>query len=464
MNLSIKNKLLFSLIFTLLIAIVVNSLFANLIVRHEVDEVFDAELVVTTRIIKGLINKPDLIENHADIVAALHDTLAGLNTSPAELGEYEKKLLVQVWQQDGQNLIFSSAGSPEYALAPLQVGFYHHAQSNRPWDAYVTDIPANHCWLLVGEIPDARREIGEQLTQVFIVTGFISLFLCSLIVLTAIEYGLSPLKQLGSMLRRRTLNNLHPVELAREPKELTPVISGINQLFLRLTSGLERERRFVADAAHELRTPLAVLKLQTQHLQLQAPANLQVDLQKLNESVERGHRIVEQLLLLARLDEQENFPVLVAQDCVELCRRSIAEMIWLAEQKNASLSFEISHEQFLLDINPTLLDMALRNLIQNSLRYGPSHNHIQVTLHVGFDDVKICVLDSGPGVEGEALELLTRRFYRHANGDNSGAGLGLSIVARIIETLQGQLTIANRTEGGLQVCMTIPKKSNKKTA
>lgn len=457
MNLSIKNKLLLLLIFTLLIAILVNSVFANFIVRHEVDEVFDAELVVTTRIIKGLINKPDLIENHAEIVAALHDTLAGLKSSPVELGEYEKKLLVQVWQEDGQNLIFSSTGSPEYALAPLQVGFYHHGQNNRPWDTYVTNIPANHCWLLVGEIPDARSEIGEQLSQVFIVTGFISLFLCSLIVLTAIEYGLSPLKQLGSILRKRTLNNLQPVSLVREPKELTPVISGINQLFQRLTSGLERERRFVADAAHELRTPLAVLKLQTQHLQLQAPVHLQADLQKLNESVERGHRVVEQLLLLARLDEQENFPVLPAQDCVELCRRSMADMIWLAEQKQAILSFQSNVEQLLLDISPTLLDMALRNLIQNSLRYGPPGNQIQVTLTMLPDTLQICVLDTGPGVENDALDLLTQRFYRKTHADNTGAGLGLSIVARIMETLQGQLSFTNRITGGFQVCMTIPR-------
>lgn len=456
MNLSIKNKLLFSLVLTLLLAISVNGFFASLIVRHEVDEVFDAELVVTGRILKGLLNEPDLIANHQRIVAALHETLTSLQNDPNEINEYEKKLLVQVWQQDGQNLIFSSLGSPEYALAPLRAGFYHHTDINSRWDVYVTDIPANNSWLLVGEIPDAREEIGEQISGVFIVTGLLSLFLCSLLVLTAIEYGLSPLKQLGSILRRRTLNNLQPVNLQPETKELTPLITGINQLFKRLTDGLERERRFVADAAHELRTPLAVMKLQTQHIQLLAPPSLQNELEKLHEGVERGHRVVEQLLLLARLDEAADFPLLAAQDCVEICRRSLADMAYLAVQKQVELSFNSNTETLLLDMNPTLLDIALRNLIQNSLRYGLEHNSIEVNLVQHDSFLEIQVKDAGPGVDERVLEHLTRRFYRHGTNDNSGAGLGLSIVSRIMQTLQGEVKLHNLAPHGLQVSLYIP--------
>ncbi|WP_430460710.1 ATP-binding protein [Thalassolituus sp. LLYu03] len=455
MRLSIRNTLLLLLFLVLLLAIGMNSIFGHLVARSEVNEVFDAELAVSAKLIKGLLNQTNITAELPAIAAALNETIASTQTDQPELTAYERTRLIQIWRRDGSELLFRSPGAPEYALAPMRKGFYHHEGKGGEWMVYVTDLPATNSWLMVGEYPQGRTEIIDELGQVFGVSGVIALILCTLMALTAIEYGLGPLRELGGMLRRRSLRNLQAVQLERMPKELEPVVGGLNQMFVRLSQGLERERRFVADAAHELRTPLAVLKLQTQHLQQMAGQTLSDELQQLEHSADRATRVVEQLLLLARLDENETAPDCSLQDLAELCRLTLAAMQWRADEAGCVLSFDAPAHLPAVCVNSTMLEIALVNLLENAFRYGPGQP-VAVAVSLRGERLQLTVRDHGPGVAEAELGRLTERFYRAGVTSHGGAGLGLSIVGRVMEVQGGYVQVRNHTDGGLDVALCWP--------
>lgn len=455
MKLSIRNTLLLLLFLVLLLAIGMNSIFGHMVARNEVNEVFDAELAVSAKLIKGLLNQTNITGELPAIAAALNETISISQTDQPELSAYERTRLIQIWKQDGSELLFRSPAAPEYALAPMRKGFYHHDGKGGEWMVYVTDLPATNSWLMVGEYPQGRKEIIDELGQVFGVSGVIALILCTLIALTAIEYGLGPLRELGGMLRRRSFRNLQAVQLERTPKELEPVVDGLNQMFTRLSAGIERERRFVADAAHELRTPLAVLKLQTQHLQNLDCHNLKDELKQLEQGADRSSRVVEQLLLLARLDENDSAPARETLDLAELCRLMLAQMQWRADETGASISFDCDDDLPRMAVNRTMLEMALHNLLENALRYGAGQP-LAVSLHRSGNRLRLTVRDHGPGVPAADLVRLTERFYRAGVTSHGGAGLGLSIVARIMDVHGGRLRLSNHPQGGLQVDLLLP--------
>jgi len=449
---SIKQNLLWSVLVTMMLAITISSALSHLIARHEVNEVFDAELLTIARIIRGVIDTPDLATDAFNIGHALEETLQSDDIAPPELEDYEKKILIQVWKKDGSQMLFHSAEAPEYAIAPLEKGFYYHDRDGQSWIAYVAPLQQTDSLLMIGEIPHARNELSMDLIGIFIMSGALSLMFCSLLVLTAINKGLQPLQSLRQRLRHRSLNNLEPIALTDEPRELGPVINSINHLFGRLSEGIRKEQQFVADAAHELRTPLAVMKLRTQHLQQKAGPDVQEELQQLSESVTRSHQVVEQLLLLARLDSGDSDGQSEPTDIVELTRRVMAELWPKAEHFGLTLTLDTDCDQYQHTLNPTLLDIALHNLIANAIRYGQDGQ--QVTVRIRTESgLSISVLDEGKGVSSEQLSELTTPFFRAHGQDIPGAGLGLAIVQRICERISATLDIANQENSGLAVTL-----------
>ena len=459
---SIRRTLTLSVISTMMVAVIINSLLSHLIARHEVDEVFDAELLTIARIIRGVIDTPALEKEAYAIGHALEENLKSDDIAPPELADYEKKILIQVWKKDGSQMLFHSSEAPEFAIAPMAPGFYYHDNSTEgEWITYVAPLQHSDNWLMVGEIPRARNELSLDLIGIFIISGALALVFCSLLVISAINKGLQPLQTLRRLLRNRSIQNLDAIALPSEPRELSPVVNSMNQLFERLHHGIRKEQQFVNDAAHELRTPLAVMKLRTQHLQQKAGPEIQDELQQLSESVSRSHQVVEQLLQLARLDRKAQQQSFDPVDIVELTRRVIAELWPKAEQRKIALELESDRNKCLRALNPTLLDIALHNLLANAIRYSPADT--TVTVHIKTENgLSIEVTDQGHGVNEEQLARLTEPFFRAHGQDIPGAGLGLAIVSRICEQLCATLTIRNRTvdlAGGLSVTLSWPTAS-----
>lgn len=452
---SMRRRLWIYLFLTVMVALAVNSSLGIFIARHEVDEVFDAHLVTTTRVLKGMITRGHITDEQ-ELHQTLTELFSGIEQVPSEIQTYEKKILIQLWSVDGRRLLYRSPQSPDYALAPLHAGLHYINGRKDHWQVFVTQLDDLNVWLLVGEIPDARAAIERVMNKVAIVSSLLALIICSLLITSSINYGLGPLQGLSLVLRQRALDNLSPIELEPEPRELVPVVSSLNNLFERLGAGMERERRFVADAAHELRTPLAVMQLEVQQLQRQLcqSGGEQHNCQRLLEALARTRHSVEQLLLLARLEQGSPRNDRELVDLVELVRRSVADAWSRAEVAGMEIVFETNIEHCQLALNATLKQIAVGNLIDNAIKYG--RGPIEVTLSAEQAAVCLCVRDHGEGVDDEVLPRLQEAFFRNHRSDVSGAGLGLSIVSRIIEAEGGSLEPGNHPQGGLQVTIHLP--------
>ena len=251
------------------------------------------------------------------------------------------------------------------------------------------------------------------------------------------------------LFRSRSPENLSPLAGRAAPREAQPLVAAINRLLYRLNGSLENERRFTADAAHELRTPLAAARVQTQ------VAMLSTDMDKRNHALaqtlaglDRATRLVEQMLRLARLDPLATLPDPTAVDLSQLARDVVAGS--LDATRKCVIDVDIDDEKIVVEGVPDLLQVALRNLVDNAVRYSPEGSRITVALRREHGQPVLSVADNGPGVSETELPRLVERFYRSPEVVAEGSGLGLTIVHRIAELHGARLELANRAAGGLE--------------
>jgi two-component system sensor histidine kinase QseC len=277
-----------------------------------------------------------------------------------------------------------------------------------------------------------------------------------LLVWFGIGWSLAPLKTLSGVIRMRDINRLEPVDIGRAPTEVRPLVDAINLVLSRLRHSIERERAFTADAAHELKTPLAAIKVQAQVALAEPDAALkQLAMERVVQGVDRSARLAEQLLLLARLDEHEKITTAplrlaaVAKDALLANERN-------AEQKNIRVTLTgDSHAE--VNAEPVLIGILLDNLFDNAIKYGYAGGNVEVDVQQANGRVQLCVRDDGPGVAPDDLAHLTNRFFRAPGTQASGSGLGLSIVARIAEHFDANLELRTGVGGqGLVVALSFP--------
>ncbi|MFM0724708.1 ATP-binding protein [Paraburkholderia strydomiana] len=284
----------------------------------------------------------------------------------------------------------------------------------------------------------------------------IALPVLALLVWLSIGWSLAPLKVLSGAIRSRDVNRMEPVDIGRAPLEVRPLVDAINLMLSRLLNSLERERAFTADAAHELKTPLAAIKVQAQVALAEPDTALQrLAMERVVQAVDRSARLAEQLLLLARLDAHEKLsagPLKLAM----VAKNTLRANEFNAQQKNIRvwLTGDMRAE---IDAEPVLIGILLDNLLDNAIKYGHSGGSVEVAVSQAGDRVQISVCDDGPGVAPDDLARLTRRFFRATGNAASGSGLGLSIAARIAGHFGAQLNLAAGIGGrGLKVDVSFP--------
>jgi two-component system sensor histidine kinase QseC len=227
------------------------------------------------------------------------------------------------------------------------------------------------------------------------------------------------------------------------------LVTALNQLLLRLGATLESERRFTADAAHELRTPLAAVRVQAQvALACGDVADQRHALNQVLAGTDRATHLVEQLLRMARLDPLARLPDPREIDLAELARRTVADMYETARAGAQSIDLATADVSTRVNGDPELLGAALRNLLDNALRYAPPGSKITVYVRAEHGEPLLGVMDEGEGVPSEELPRLVERFYRGRETSAEGSGLGLAIVRRIAELHGARLEIGNREGGG----------------
>ena len=249
-------------------------------------------------------------------------------------------------------------------------------------------------------------------------------------------------------IRGRNTETLKPLNLSPLPHDLEPMQTALNRLLQQIDNLLGRERRFIADAAHELRTPLAILRIHAQNAQLAGtPQQREEALEFLLSGVDRATRIASQLLTMARIEPRLANPEKSAVELTALVREELAELAPLALERDVELILDSDHH-CPADTDPVALAIALQNLVTNALNFAPPGSEVRVqVLPQTSGAVYISVEDAGPGINEQDYARLFERFYSH--GHANGAGLGLAIVQMIVSKIGSTLQLYNLPQGGL---------------
>jgi len=297
--------------------------------------------------------------------------------------------------------------------------------------------------LIVAETVEKRTQLANDIIKGVIIPQFVVLPIAVLLVWFGLSRGVAPLNALQQRLRARRPDDLSPIDERAAPSEIAPLVAAMNDLLDRLSANVQAQRRFVADAAHQLKTPLAGLRTQAElALRDASPEEMQSSLRQLVTGSERATRLVNQLLLLARAENPSAIG-LTRTDINAIAYEQTMHWVPLALSLNTDLGFEGSDTPVEINGNPLLLAELLNNLVDNALRYTPRGGHITVRVLQADGEGLLEVEDSGPGIAPEERERVFDRFYRVLGTSSDGSGLGLAIVREITQKHQASVVISD---------------------
>ena len=299
----------------------------------------------------------------------------------------------------------------------------------------------------VAETLEKRKTLATEIVKGVMVPQFVTLPLAVLLVWLALVRGIRPLAQLERRIRARKADDMSPIDETVVPEEVVPLVSSINDLLTRLKVSLSTQKRFLADAAHQLKTPLAGLRMQADLAQRQADAEeVKKSLKQIGLSSIRATHTVNQLLALARAETTGRSLAKSAVDLVDVISEAIQESLPRALDKQIDLGYEgpqADQAPSRIEGNGTLLKEMVRNLIDNAINYTPEGG--QVTVRLLADpfsrSLTLLVEDTGPGIPQAERELVFEPFYRALGTNVDGSGLGLAIVAEIAQQHDAQVSI-----------------------
>lgn len=368
---------------------------------------------------------------------------------------YLDKFNFQVWTDTNQ-LLLHSPGAPEIPLSTNTDGFSDKLIGTQTWRVFTTKNAKAGIHTVLAERYDTRNELGQRIALDDIYIMLLTFPLSGLLIWIVIGKGLGSLDRVAQELSNRAPGHLEPVSIKALPEEIKPVIDELNKLFFRLKEGFEREKRFAADAAHELRTPLAALKAQAQvALNTNDIDEKNTALQKVIASVNRNTHIVQQLLTLSKLvPDEKNINDLDDVNLAKTTREVLAMLAPTAVKKQIELEFDGQESTALIPGNATAISILIRNLVDNAIRY--SHPGGRVTVHVYQEkgEVALQVQDNGPGIPDEFRTRVFERFFRALGNESPGSGLGLAIVQQIAALHNARIVLTSPSQGtGLIVCV-----------
>ena len=409
-------------------------------VRHELDELLDGHLAqAAALLVVQQVGEMEEDDDHAVDAPSLH--------------RHAPKIAFQVFHEG--RLALRSANAPALPMVEpgdrFRSGFRSVRIGDTDWRVFATYGAERDIQVYVGEQQQSRASILWAVLRSTLQPMAVALPLLALAVWWAVHRGMLPLRRLGSALARREPQALQPVVVDGAPSEMRPMVDALNGLFGRISALMESERRFTADAAHELRTPIAAIRAQAQVALAESDDALRRHaLQATLQGCDRATRLVEQLLTLSRLESAEA-PALAMLDLSALVQGVVGELApkALAKQQRIELDAEPGCR---VQGQATLLAVLVRNLVDNAIRYSPTGASVHVGVAGHGSAVRLTVEDSGPGLAEADLQRLGERFFRVVGSGQDGSGLGWSIVRRIAQVHCARLGARRSARlGGLAV-------------
>ncbi|MCS3471560.1 two-component system sensor histidine kinase QseC [Pseudomonas sp. JUb42] len=451
---SIRRRTLTVIIGLVLIGLLILTLVNVHDSNHEIAEVYDAQLATNARLLQGVMRMPVARQEHAQLYQAFNQALG--QAEPRVDGHpYESKIAFQVWDMQN-NLLVHTPSAPTLTHAPLYSGFSDIDDLKKhQWRTFVLKDEQHNLLIWVGERDDVRSDLVNRIVRHTVLPNLVGSLLLMAAIWLAIGWGLKPLADLAATLRGRHPGSLEPLQMAPLPSELEPMQAALNRLLGQIQEILSRERRFIADAAHEMRTPLAVLRVHAQNvLEARNEEQRRESLNYLIIGVDRTTRLVNQLLTIARLEPGAGALKTTSADLVSAVRESLVQMTPWVLSRGMELSFDCDEQSRMVETDFSAIDIALQNLVTNAVNFSPVGGQISVALTFTDNSFHLNVADQGPGIDEAERERLFERFY--SAGNDQGVGLGLTIVQTVATRLGGEIRLENATSGGLIASLIVP--------
>ncbi|GGY08000.1 ATP-binding protein [Paludibacterium paludis] len=417
--------------------------------KRSVDELYDSQLTLFAR--QLLTTDVGHDDDEHPRLPRTHKLIRGGDHGRSD----EDELGLVVWDPEGNVLITDGGGRHHFPYIAGRRGFYLEGEGHQAWRVFYLPSPDGRRLVAVGQRDVLRHAAVKHVVMSQLISWMLFLPFLLIVLLFGVRRALAPVRQLGEALSERRVDDNTPVTV-NVPAELAALIDALNGLFARIARTVEKERRFTSDAAHELRSPLAALRVQAEVARLATdPAVADRALDQLMRGIDRAGRLVEQLLALSRLERGEAKQVKEPIDwvrvvgaAVEACREA-----GRAGEGRVQCRWHVPGREALpMKGDETLLGLMLRNLIDNALRYSGESSPVIIEI----DANRIAVTDEGPGVDPAHLARIRERFYRPPGQSATGSGLGLSIVEEVAGLHGLSLMLNNREPHGFEAVLARP--------
>jgi two-component system, OmpR family, sensor kinase len=432
---SLRRRLLGLLLGGVAAAWLATMVFSYLDAHHEVDELFDAQLAQAAQTLLALAShdEGDDVEDLGDITH-----------------KYQRRLRFQIWRADGK-LLMRSKNAPETPLTAIN-GFSETRGKDGHWRHFSQWNDERSLQVQVSENHHIRDDLIGHIAWRLLLPALFGLPLIGLWVWLATRQGLASLDGIAKQIASRAPQQLQPVTPSSAPEEIRTMVEALNGLFQRVEAALEAERQFTADAAHELRTPLAALQAQLQvALRARDSGERDRSLAQLQSGLTRASHLVDQMLQLARLDPESGLPDPQPVDLAMLTESVCADLGPQILDKNLDFALDAA-PGCIVTGQAEWLRVLIRNLVDNAIRYTPDGGTLRVSVSRATGQCRLSVSDSGPGIPAADRDAVLHRFHRLDQGTQPGSGLGLAIVARIAELHGAELDLAEgENRQGLKV-------------
>ena len=441
---SLRARLLMGIFAALIVMLGIVAWGSYYVSRREAQEIFGARLATSARVLEVLVARQVAHATIANpiVIALPRELELSEHGAMTRFGhQYETKIAFQVWRDDG-TLVARSESAPAAPFAPYEAGFSKQVLGSELWQVFV--LRSDNTWIEVAEKNEVRQELVNDLGLAVMTPLVVGAVLLLAIVNLIVIYGLRPLTELTAAIECNDPAKLAPIEISAVPRELSPVVQALNGLLQRITQTIGRERRFIDSAAHELRTPLAALKI---HAENAARAGTEADRQqsvvRLLQGLERLVKRAEQMLVYSRTqasdDGERREPIVVADAVSEAI--AVLDPLWRAKQQRIKIAVTAGSELASALAEPIKLQRLIHNLLDNASRYGPSNSEIVVVVEVVDQFVVLEVRNGGPMVPLELRERVFEPYYRLPNNVAEGSGLGLAIVKEIADQHEAKVSL-----------------------
>ncbi len=446
---SIRYFLLVSLLISVTIASAITAIGNYLLDEHVVQPSLDNQLTKLASFI-------DILSQSANEDEYVRRTI--IKDIKQAMSASKQNFLFQVWDRSGQLLLHSTNEFPELKNTPF--GFSDQMLDEKDWRIYTMSDEKMKIKIIVGETYITRTQLADDIARNNAYILLITYPIFGLLVWLIVSLALRSVTRVTGEISNRASTYLAPVNMSQIPVEIEPLVSELNKLFIRLKLAFERNKRFAADAAHELRTPLAALKTQTQvAIKTEDEEDRNLAFSKVVQSVDRCTHVVTQLLTLSRLGEEKALSEAKPVELHKLATEIIAYLVPQALEKNIEIELTSQKEDEIIEGSDAALGILIRNVVDNAIRYTPAQGLVKVELLDTERHVIFRVTDTGPGIPPELRERVFERFFRIPRTQASGSGLGLAIVSQVADLHHASILL-NSGPGnqGLQFDIIFPKK------